>query len=174
MFYNTFAGAGYAVETSGKLAYAATAASAYREMFRNCSSLVALRNNPFQPITGSPVASMFRFTFYGNSLTSLPSGCLDTSGLTGSPAAYMFNGTFYGNDLQTTDFVIGSGITLTDANISTGDPLTSMFSGNADWTGQCFWGTNVIHTVLTPTADINTFSGCVDMPDYDTINANWK
>jgi hypothetical protein len=267
MFYDTFAGTQYTVETSGKLAYAATAAYAYREMFRGCSSLVALRANPFQPIagspaeymftrtfygnnlsslpsgcldtsglTGSPTASMFSSTFYGNSLTglpagcmdtsgltgspalamfystfrdnsltSLPDGCMDTSGLTGSPAAYMFydtffynnlsnlpdgcmdtsgltgspavamfRGTFSGNDLQTTDFVIGSGITLTDANISTGNPLLFMFSGNADWTGQCFWGTNVIHAVLTPTAAIDTFTGCTSMPDYDTIDANWK
>jgi hypothetical protein len=125
-------------------------------------------------LTGSPVISMFYATFLGNSLTSLPDGCLDTSGLTGSPAAYMFNATFQNNNLQSTDFTIGSGITLTEANISANNPLTSMFSGNADWTGQCFWGTNVIHAVLTPTADINTFSGCVEMPDYDTINANWK
>jgi hypothetical protein len=329
MFYNTFAGAGYTVETSGALAYAATAANAYNEMFRGCSSLVALRANPFQPIAGSPAESMFRLTFYGNSLTSLPDGCMDTSGLTGPPAASMFYSTFYGNDLsslpdgcldtsgltgspaasmfdstfngndlfslpagcmdtsgltgspaaymfyatffnnnlsslpdncldtsgltgspaasmfratfngnslsslpagcmdtsrltgspaasmfastfhgnslsslpdgcldtsgltgspaasmfsatfrdnnlQTTDFTIGSGITLTDANISTNAPLSYMFSGNADWTGQLYWGTNVIHAVLTPTAAIDTFLGCVEMPDYDTINANWK
>jgi len=32
----------------------------------------------------------------------------------------------------------------------------------------------VIHTVLTPASDIDTFSGCVSMPDYGTIAANWK
>jgi hypothetical protein len=205
MFYDTFAGAGYTVETSGALAYAATADNAYREMFRGCTSLVALRDNPFQPITGSLAAYMFRYTFHGNDLSSLPAGCCDTSGLTGSPASYMFYGTFYDNsltslpdgcmdtsgltgspaanmfrttffdnNLQTTDFVIGSGITLTDANISANNPLSYMFYNNAEWTGELYWGTNVIHNVLTPTADINTFAGCVDMPDYDTIDANWK
>ena len=86
----------------------------------------------------------------------------------------MFTRTFLGNNLQTNDFTIGAGITLTDANISTGAPLTLMFDSNTDWTGQLYWGTNVIHTVLTPTNDIGTFSGCTSMPDYSTIDSNWK
>jgi len=125
-------------------------------------------------LTGPPAPYMFNSTFPNNNLTTLPDGCLDTSGLTGSPTDLMFYATFRGNNLQTDDFVIGSGITLTDANISTDDPLSFMFRDNANWTGELYWGTNVIHTVLTPTNDIGTFEGCVSMPDYGTINANWK
>jgi len=70
------------------------------------------------------------------------------------------------------DITVGSGITLDNSNIV--GQLTSAFQNMTAWTGQVYWGTNVIHTVLTPASDINTFAGDVNMPDYATINANWK
>ena len=70
------------------------------------------------------------------------------------------------------NIIVGAGITLTDANIV--GPLTSACQGMSSWTGQMFWGTNVIHSALTPDSDNNTFTGDVEMPDYETIDANWK
>jgi hypothetical protein len=155
----------------------APAASMFLNTFLGCTGLPSLPAWTLDTsgLTGAPAVNMFFATFYGcTSLADLPAGTLDTSGLTGTPATSMFQSTFNGCDLQSTDFTIGAGITLTDANISTGNPLTSMFLNNANWTGELDWGGDVIHTVLTPTADINTFTGCTSMPDFATIDANWK
>jgi hypothetical protein len=126
-------------------------------------------------LTGSPATSMFRRACTGMSgvTGSLPSGFLNTSGLTGSPAASMFYEACYNmSDITSGDFNISSNVTLTDANIV--GPLTAAWRGMSDWTGQVYWGTNVIHTVLTPDSDIDTFLDSVNMPDYATIDANWK
>jgi hypothetical protein len=52
--------------------------------------------------------------------------------------------------------------------------LSSAWRNMPLWGGQVFWGTNVIHTVLTPTNDINSFASSTNVPGYATMNANWK
>ena len=175
MFKSALAGGGYTCVFSGTLEGAATASSAYYEIFRDCTSVVSIAENPFQPITGAPAAYMFSYACSGMSgvTGSLPAGFLDTSGLTGAPATYMFRYACYNmSGVTSGDIVIGAGITLTSANVV--GPLSNMFSGAANWTGQLYWGSDVIHTVLTPDSDIDTFAGCTSMPDFATIDANWK
>jgi hypothetical protein len=240
MFRNSFAGAAYTCEFSGTLGYAATASSAYQKMFLGCTKVTAIRNNPFQPIAGSPAVSMFDETFadmsgvtnslpatfldtsaltgspaqsmlryacynlkatgslpvgfmdtsgltgapavsmyraacylMSNVIGGLPAGFLDMSGLTGEPTTFMFNLACRGMAKITSgDFVISTNVTLSNANIV--GPLTDAWRGMAEWTGQVYWGTNVIHTVLTPDSRITTFLDSTKMPDYATINANWK
>ena len=176
MLYNSLAGAGYTCEFDGTLDYAATNAYAYNEIFRGCTSVSAINENPFQAITGTPAASMFYLACYNMSgVTNLPTGFLDTSGLTGTPATYMFYLACSGmSGLASGNITISSNVTFTAANLTTTAALTATFSGDALWGGQLYWGTNVIHTVLTPTNDLNTFAGCTNMPDYGTIDANWK
>jgi len=125
-------------------------------------------------LTGAPATYMFFYTFFSSSFTGiLPAGTLDTSGLTGAPAASMFLYTFNNSKLTGGNLTLGSGITLTSANVV--GPLTSMFSGASDWTGQVYWGTTLLTTAIpAPDSDIGTFAGCVNMPGYATIDANWK
>jgi hypothetical protein len=129
-------------------------------------------------LTGSPASSMFYVACQNMSgvTGSLPSGFLDTSGLTGSPAATMFYFACNGmSKIESGDFAISTNVTLTAANIAgTTGPLGSAWRNMAKWTGQVYWGTNVIHHVLTPDTDTDAFLGNVLMPEYDTINANWK
>jgi hypothetical protein len=241
MFKSALAGAAYTCELSGTLDFAATAASAYQEIFRDCTKVTAIRNNPFQPIRGSPASSMFNAACFNMSgvTGSLPTGFMDTSGLTGSPAASMFNSACnnmsgvsgalptgflatsgltgspaanmfstacfnmsgvtgslptgfmdisgltgspaanmfyracYGmSKIASGDFNISANVTLSNANIV--GPLSEAWRGMTLWTGQVYWGTNVIHTVLTPASDINTFVGNTSMPGYAGLNANWK
>ena len=174
MFYSSFQSSAYTCRISGTLGYGATAAYAYNNVFRQNSTVMTLVDNPFQPIIGSPATDMFRSTFSNSGFTgTLPDGTLDTSGLTGSPATDMFYATFYKSKLTGGDLTIGSGITLTSANVV--GPLNLMFSGASDWTGQVYWGTTLLTTAIpAPDSDINTFAGCVNMPGYATIDANWK
>ena len=174
MFYSSFQSSAYTCRISGTLGYGATAAYAYNNVFRQNSTVMTLVDNPFQPIIGSPATDMFRSTFSNSGFTgTLPDGTLDTSGLTGSPATDMFYATFYKSKLTGGNLTLGSGITLTSANVV--GPLNLMFSGASDWTGQVYWGTTLLTTAIpAPDSDINTFAGCVNMPGYATIDANWK
>jgi hypothetical protein len=98
---------------------------------------------------------------------------MDTSGLTGSPGANMFSFACSGmSGIQGGNITLGAGITFTDANVV--GTLSYMMYNSSGWTGQLYWGANVIHTVLTPTSDINTFAGCTSMPGYAGLAANWK
>jgi hypothetical protein len=104
---------------------------------------------------------------------SLPAGFMDTSGLTGAPAASMYMYACYDmSKIESGDFSIGADISLTDTNIV--GKLNSAWRNMSKWTGQVYWGTNVIHTVLTPNSRILTFLNNAKMPDYATIHANWK
>ena len=125
-------------------------------------------------LTGSPAAYMFAYTFQNANFTgTLPAGTLDTSGLTGSPESSMFIFTFSNSAFTGGNLTIGSGIALTSANVV--NPFNSMFSGASDWTGQVYWGVTLLTTAIPiPDSDINTFAGCVNMPGYAGINANWK
>jgi hypothetical protein len=93
MFSSSFLLTNSRCRTSGRFAYAPTNnASAYYSVFDSCIRITSFDDNPFQPITGSPAANMFRNICYSmNGLTNLPAGFLDTSRLTGAPAADMFN-----------------------------------------------------------------------------------
>jgi hypothetical protein len=85
----------------------------------------------------------------------------------------MYNNACYGMSKVTSgDFQISTNVSLTDGNIV--GPLTDAWRNMPRWGGQVFWGTNVIHTVLTPTNDINAFAGSTSVPGYSTMNANWK
>jgi hypothetical protein len=110
--------------TSGRLAYAPTTnAAAYHAIFFSCSQITSFDDNPFQPLTGSPGADMFNYSFYNmTGITNLPTGFLNTSGLTGKPAANMFNNTCYnisGVTRLPDGFMNTSGLT--------GAPASSMF-----------------------------------------------
>ena len=83
------------------------------------------------------------------------SACQNMSGVTN---AYTFN--------------MSSNITFDSTNVAT---LTSGFANMPTWGGQVMWGTNVlVEAIPIPSADINTFAGSTNMPNYSTINANWK
>jgi hypothetical protein len=126
-------------------------------------------------LTGPPAAGMFNSSCQdmSNVTGPLPAGFLGTSGLTGPPSGDMYNSSCYGMAKITSgDFQISTNVSLTDGNIV--GPLTDAWRNMPLWGGQVFWGTNVIHTVLTPTNDINAFAGSTNVPGYATMNANWK
>jgi hypothetical protein len=97
MFDSAFTVTNARCRTSGRFAYAPTNyASAYREIFNNCTQITSFDDNPFQTITGVPAANMLYRSFYNmTGVTNLPTGFLNTSGLTGAPAANMFDNTCY-------------------------------------------------------------------------------
>jgi hypothetical protein len=126
-------------------------------------------------LTGPPAASMFTSACYGFAgvTGSLPAGFLSAINLSGPPSASMYNGACYGMAKITSgDFQISTNVSLTDGNIV--GPLTSAWREMPKWGGQVFWGTNAIHTVLTPTNDINAFASSTNVPGYSGMNANWK
>jgi hypothetical protein len=126
-------------------------------------------------LTGSPAANMFAFACQNVSgvTGSLPAGFMSTINLTGPPAANMYVNACIGmSKITSGDFQISTNVSLTDGNIV--GPLSSAWRDMPLWGGQVFWGTNVIHTVLTPTNDINAFAGSTSVPGYSTMNANWK
>ena len=181
MFRSTFSNSGFTgtlpdgtLDTSGLTGSPAT--DMFRSTFFNSAFTGTLPDGTLDTsgLTGSPATSMFRATFNSSKFTGiLPDGTLDTSGLTGSPATDMFYATFYKSKLTGGNLTLGSGITLTSANVV--GPLNLMFSGASDWTGQVYWGTTLLTTAIpAPDSDINTFAGCVNMPGYATIDANWK
>jgi hypothetical protein len=126
-------------------------------------------------ITGPPARNMFYFTCYNVSgvTGALPAGFMDASAMTGPPADGMYNSACYGmSKITSGDFQISTNVSLTDGNVV--GPLTSAWREMPRWGGQVFWGTNAIHTVLTPTNDINTFALSTNVPGYSSMNANWK
>jgi hypothetical protein len=126
-------------------------------------------------LTGSPAANLFNNVCYGVSGVTgpLPAGFLSSSSMTGPPAANMYNNSCYGMaNITSGDIQISTNVSLTDGNIV--GPLTGAWRDMPRWGGQVFWGTNAIHTVLTPTNDINAFAGSTSVPGYSSMNANWK
>ena len=127
-------------------------------------------------LTGSPAAYMFYAACQNMSgVTNLPTGFMDTSGLTGSPAAYMFRYACSGMSGVTNAYVfnLGAGITFDSTNVVTA--LTSAFRNMPSWGGQVMWGANVlVEAIPIPNANTDTFLGSINMPNYATINANWK
>ena len=126
-------------------------------------------------LTGTPATVMFYQACQGmTGVTALPTGFLDTSGLTGAPGADAFSYACYGMSGVTGayNFQFGAGITFTSNNVST---LTSGFRNMSLWTGQVMWGTNVlVEAIPIPATNIDTFQNCNLMPNWATINANWK
>jgi len=274
MFYSTFASAAYTCKFSGALETTPTAfSSCYRDIFRGCTAVTAIEDNPLPILTGTPAASMFAYACYDmygvtgslpagfmdtsgltgtpaasmfayacydmSGVTALPAGFMDTSGLTGTPAASMFAYACYNMYGVTgslpTGFLDTSGLTgapaesmfrlacynmygvtalptgFMDTSGLTGAPaehafryacyfmsgvtnaytfnmssnitfdstnvvtLTAGFANMPKWGGQVMWGTNVlVEAIPIPSADIDTFQGSTNMPNYSTINANWK
>jgi hypothetical protein len=124
MFQSALTATNARCRTSGRFAYAPTNnASAYRDVFNGCTVITSFDDNPFQPITGSPAASMFYQMCYNMSgITNLPAGFMDTSGLAGSPAVDMFVQAFRGMTGLTNlpvNFMNTSGFT--------GSPAANMF-----------------------------------------------
>ena len=242
MFYSTFASAAYTCKFSGALETTPTAfSSCYRDIFRGCTAVTAIEDNPLPILTGTPASAMFeRACYLMSGVTgSLPAGFMDTSGLTGTPAASMFAYACYNMYGVTgslpTGFLDTSGLTgapaesmfrlacynmygvtalptgFMDTSGLTGAPaehafryacyfmsgvtnaytfnmssnitfdstnvvtLTAGFANMPKWGGQVMWGTNVlVEAIPIPSADIDTFQGSTNMPNYSTINANWK
>jgi hypothetical protein len=126
-------------------------------------------------VTGPPARNMFSLTCYNVSgvTGALPAGFMDASAMTGPPSVNMYNSSCYAmSKITSGDFQISTNVSLTDGNVV--GPLTSAWREMPKWGGQVFWGTNAIHTVLTPTNDINTFALSTNVPGYATMNANWK
>ena len=176
MFRSTFESAAYTCKFSGALETTPTAfASCYREIFRECTAVTAIEDNPLPILTGTPATDMFRLACYNMSgVTALPAGFMDTSGLTGTPAGSMFLAACADMTGVTNayTFNMSSNITFDSTNVAT---LASGFANMPKWGGQVMWGTNVlVEAIPIPSADINTFAGSTNMPNYSTINANWK
>jgi hypothetical protein len=126
-------------------------------------------------LTGPPSVNMFAYCCQGVAgvTGSLPAGFMSTINLNGAPAANMYVNACNGMAKITSgDFQISTNVSLTDGNIV--GPLNSAWQNMTLWGGQVFWGTNVIHTVLTPTNDINAFANSTNVPGFSTMNANWK
>ena len=99
---------------------------------------------------------------------------MNTSGLTGAPAVNMFQNACFGMSGVTNAYVFtfSSNITFTAANVNT---VNSGWYNMSNWKGQVLWGTNVLALAIPiPDVDINAFAGCVNMPNYGVIHANWK
>ena len=120
MFYSTFAAA-YTCKFSGALETTPTAfSSCYRDIFRDCTAVTAIEDNPLPILTGTPAADMFRNACFGMSgvTGALPAGFMDTSGLTGTPATGMFQdacANMSGVNALSTGFLDTSGLTGTPA-----------------------------------------------------------
>jgi hypothetical protein len=126
-------------------------------------------------LTGSPAANMFAYVCQGVAgvTGSLPSGFMSAINLNGPPASDMYVNACIGmSKISSGDIQISTNVSLTDGNIV--GPLNSAWRNMTLWSGQVFWGTNVIHTVLTPTNDINAFASSTNVPGYSSMNANWK
>ena len=150
-----------------------------RSTFYGCSGLTSIPAGTFDMsgLSGAPASFMCYYTFRDcSSLTAIPVGTCDMSGLSGAPAASMCNATFSGCSSLTNGVMsIGGGVSFTASNLVTSAGLTSTFSGCRAWPGSLYWGTNPIYNAITvPDGDLNTFSGCTNMLNYSTINANWK
>jgi len=125
MFRSTFNSAAYTCKFSGALLHTPTTFfECYYEIFRDCTAVTAIEDNPLPILTGTPAEGMFSSACEGMSgVTALPTGFLDTSGLTGSPADYMFSSACYdmtGVTALPTGFMNTSGLT--------GAPADYMFS----------------------------------------------
>ena len=86
----------------------------------------------------------------------------------------MFAETFRGmTSIVAVDFTIGSGVEFTSANVSSA--LLRMFYGAANWTGNVYWGTNLLTTAIpVPDGSTAAFRGCTSKPNFASLNANWK
>jgi hypothetical protein len=126
-------------------------------------------------LTGPTAANMFNNACnnMSNVTGPLPDGFLSAINMTGPLAVgayyYACNGMA---KITSGDFQIPTNISMTGGNIV--GSLDSAWRNMPLWGGQVFWGTNVIHTVLTPTNDINTFASSTNVPGYATMSANWK
>jgi hypothetical protein len=126
-------------------------------------------------LTGPPSVNMFYRACYNMSgvTGAFPAGFLDMSGLSGTMATNALNSACEGmTGMASGDFNISSNITLTGTNIV--GTMPSAWRSMPSWNGQVYFGTAVIHTVMTPVSDQNTFRDSTNMPSYSTINANWK
>ena len=207
LFNDSLKSDAYTCDFSGAFTAYPNHNSAYRQMFRNCTAVTAIRDNPVPVLTGAPAANMFdtmcfgmsgvtgelpsgfadtsgltgapgvfmlRYVCYGMSGVTgvLPMGFADTSGLTGAPAAGMFYQICFGmSGLTGGNLNLGTGITFTADNV---DVLAYMFYGCRQWTGNVYWGDDLITDQIIPTTRIYTFGGCTSKPNYYTLDDNWK
>jgi hypothetical protein len=125
-------------------------------------------------LTGAPAANMYFYMCYGMSSVTgpLPAGFANTSGLTGAPAADMYTRMCQGmSSIASGNIIIGENLTLDATNVAA---LTRMMQGCGSWTGEVFWGSDLLVDQVTPSTRIQTFDGCNNMPGYADIHANWK
>ncbi len=120
MFNSTFQSNAYTCKFSGALEHTPTTfVGCYREVFRNCTAVTLIEDNPLPILTGAPAVDMFRQAFHGmSSVTSLPEGFMDTRGLEGAPATRMFREACRGMSSVTNlpeGFMDTSGLTGTPA-----------------------------------------------------------
>jgi hypothetical protein len=163
------------LNTSGLIG--APAVSMFGSACNGMSNVTALPENFLNTsgLTGAPADYMFSSACNGMSkVTALPANFLNTSGLTGAPAASMFRDAC--NDMSGVTnaytFTFSSNITFTAANVNT---VTRSWYNMSNWKGQVLWGTNVLALAIPiPNADNNAFGGCINMPNYGVIHANWK
>lgn len=149
----------------------------FKETYYNMSGVTSLPEGFMDTsgLTGAPAGSMFYYACSGmSSVTALPEGFMNTSGLTGAPVAGMFTRACTGMSSVTNAYVFtfSSNITFTAANVNT---VTRGWNNMSNWKGQVLWGTNVLALAI-PIPDVanSAFAGCVNMPNYEVIHANWK
>lgn len=173
MFRATLQSAAYTCEFSGAFTAYPSHASAYMEMFQDCSAVTGIRDNPVPVLTGAPAGSMFSYMCRGMSGVTgpLPAGFADTSGLTGAPAVSMYREMCRDMAITNGNIIIGENLTLDATNVVT---MTEMMRGCGSWEGEVFWGSGLLVEQVTPSTKILTFYGCTNMPGFATLHENWK
>jgi len=83
----------------------------------------------------------------------------------------MFREMCRGMSITSGNIIIGENLTLDAANVVA---LTQMMQGCGSWTGEVFWGSDLLVDQITPSTKILTFYGCNNMPGFADIHANWK
>lgn len=147
--------------------------------FRNMSNVTGVLPEGFLDTRGLSGSASETNIFYQvcydmRGVTVLPTGFLDLSGLTGTPGTQMVASACYNMRSVTNAYVfnLGSGIAFDSTNVF---QLNAAWRDMPSWGGQVKWGTNVlVEAIPIPNADINTFANSTNMPNYATINANWK
>ena len=177
MFKSTLADAAYTCRFSGAFTVYPTHQEAYREMFRDCSRVTDIADNPIPNLSGAPASYMFSYACSGmSSVTALPANFMNTSGLTGAPASSMFNNACNGMTSVTNAYVfqLSPNITFTPENVVSLNALTAAFINMPKFTGSVMWGDQNLFTAFTPTEDVNTINGSPLIQGYTEAGANWK
>ena len=182
------------VSMSGSLEYSAHESyNGYKDMFRGCTGIEEILDNPIPEIGDTTGFNSFESTYMDCVLPEdLPEGFMDLSKVE-TMGEGTLNGTFKATQSDIPDredslrdLVLtlhkDVKIVLNPANTEASpersgveETFYSTFEGNELWTGNLLIGDTPIYEALPePDAAIFTFQGCLAMEDYSTIPPNWK